>query len=310
MRKQIFMIISFLAGVLLVTSCLKDDVGVDWTSSVKGKMYAEIWNAGFQALALQPTTDTVSFKFLVNIATDKLPTQDITVTLAIDTNAMHDYNALKGTKYKLYPYINILNQQVVIKAGTRNAYAHVEVWHADLLDACANFMAPIVISDATGGVIPADPLNQGARLMALPISNPYAGDYNTVGYRIRPGNPTELIAAGTVETFSTINCKTVDKNGFGNYSPFNINIEVTSTPIVVNGVSCLKVIATPYDPSTSASVGGMWDTWHGDPATPPAPPADPAWINYYNPVTKQFVLNCYYISSAGNRIMYEVHTRI
>jgi hypothetical protein len=54
----------------------------------------------------------------------------------------------------------------------------------------------------------------------------------------------------------------------------------------------------------------MFDTWTGDAATPPAPPANGSWINYYNPVTKQFVLNCYYISSAGNRIMYEVHTRI
>ena len=45
------------------------------------------------------------------------------------------------------------------------------------LDACDNYMAPISIVSATGGVIVADALNQGSRLMALPINNPYAASY-------------------------------------------------------------------------------------------------------------------------------------
>ncbi len=307
MRNKIFMIISFLAAAFIFNSCLKDDVGVDWTSSLKGKMYAEIWNAGFQALALQPTTDTVTFKFLVNIASDQPPTQDITITMWVDSAAITRYNTLKGTAYGLYPYIKIVDNPIVIKAGTQNAYVHVQVWHADLLDACANFMAPIAIQTASGGVVVTDPLNQGACLMALPINNPYAADYQCVGYRIRPGNPTEPV--NQVETASTIDCKTVEKPGFGNY-PYNIIIEVTSNVLVVNGVDCFKVIATPVDPSTGLSVGGMWAAWTGDPATPPAPPTDPSYINYYNPVTKQFVLNCYYVNATANRIMYEVLTRL
>ena len=54
-------------------------------------------------------------------------------------------------------------------------------------------MAPISITNATGGVVVSDALNNGSRLMALPISNPYAADYRCVGYRIRPGNPTEPV---------------------------------------------------------------------------------------------------------------------
>jgi hypothetical protein len=314
MRNKIFKITFFLASVLFLSSCLKDNVGEDWTDSLSGKMYAEVWKAGYQATGLAPVPDPVVFKFLVNIATDALPTQNIVLKIEVDSNAMKDYNALKNltgdAAYKLYPYIEILDPEVTIEAGTRNAYVHVKVWNADKLDACDNFMAPIVIKEATGGVVVSAPLNNGARLMALPISNPYAADYNTVGYRIRPGNPTEPIAPGTVETFSTVNCKTVDKVGFGNYGSYNIRIEVTDTKIVVDGVDCVKVIATPYDPATGNSVGGMFTTWTGDPATAPPPPADPSWINYYNPTTKQFVLNCYYNSTAGNRIMYEIHTRI
>jgi len=308
MRNKIFNITSFLAAVLLLSSCLKDDVGEDWTDDLKGKMYAEIWRPGFQATGLAPVAEPVIFKFLVNIATDELPTSDITLTIGINDEARIKYNAAKGTAYELYPYIEVMDPTVVIEAGTRNAYVHVKVWNADKLDACDNFMAPISILDADNGVIVSDAMNNGSRLMALPISNPYAGTYHNIGYRIRPGNPTEPIVAD--QEFSTVDCKTVDKVGFGNYSPYSINIEITADPIIVGGVTCFKVIATPYDPATGNTVGGMFDTWTGDAATAPAPPTDPTWINYYNPVTKQFVLNCYYNSAAGNRIMYEVQTRI
>jgi hypothetical protein len=311
MRKKILIIVSFLATVLLVNSCLKDDVGMDWTSSLKGKMYAEVWKGGKATLALQPVPDPVVFKFLVNIATDEPPTQDITLTLAVNDDARIKYNTLNGTSYKLYPFIEVLDPTIVIKAGTRNAYAHVKIWNADQLNACDNFMAPVSIVDATGGVIVSDPVNQGSRLMILPIANPYAADYNVVGYRIRPGNATEPITPSpAVETLSTVSCKAVSKVGFGNYTAYSINIEVTTNTMIVGGITCYKVIATPFDPVTGASVGDMFATWTGDALTPPAPPANPTEINYYNPISKKFVLNCYYLSSAGNRIMYEVLTRI
>jgi hypothetical protein len=308
MRGKILMIVSLLASSIVMNSCLKDKVGLDWTDSLKGKMYAEVWRGGFSSLGLAPIPDSVTFKFLVNIATDQPPTQDITVTMAVSEEAMNNYNAAKGTAYLLYPYIDIVDKNLVIKAGTRNAYCHVKIWNAHLLDACDNYMAPIIIQSATGGVIAADPLNMGSCLKALPISNPWAGDYNIIGYRIRPGNATEPVT-GT-ETLSTIDCKTVYKIGFGNYTAYNIRIEVTSETMVVGGVTVNKVIATPYDPATGSDVGGMFTTWTGDPATPPAPPANATDINYYNPETKQFVLNCYYLSGAGNRIMYEVLTRL
>ncbi len=305
------MIVSFLAAVLVLNSCLKDNVGMDWTSSLKGKMYAEVWKGGLQSLALQPVPDPVTFKFLVNIATDQPPTQDITLTLAVNDDARIKYNTANGTAYKLYPYITVLTPTITIPKGTRNAYAYVSIKNADQLNACDKFMAPISIVDATGGVIPADPINNGSRLMSLPISNPWAADYNVVGYRIRPGNPTELISPSpSVETFSTVSCKAVSKVGFGNYTAYSINIEVTTNTMVVGGVTCFKVIAKPFDPTTGETVGDMFTTWTGDAASLPAPPANPTEINYYNPVTKQFVLNCYYLSSAGNRIMYEVATRI
>ena len=306
MRNKIFKIIFFLAAILFMSSCLKDNVGEDWTASLKGKMYAEIWNGGFTSMGLAPVPDPVIFKFLVNIATDKLPTQDITVTLAVNPDVLASYNALKGTSYKLYPFIEVLDPTLTIKAGTRNAYAHVKVWNADQLDACDNFIAPISIMTATGGVIVSDPLNQGSRLMGLPISNPYAGDYHVVGYRLHP--TAGVLPVDKTEALSTIDCKTVKKSGFGDY-PYDIVIQVTSDIIDVAGTSCNKIIAHVIDPGTGAPVSsgeGMFDTYTGSPTSVPLPVTND--VNYYNPVTKVFVLNLWY-NSAANRIAYEVLTR-
>jgi len=312
MRRKLFMIVSLLASLLVMNSCLKDDVGLYWTDDLNGKMYAEVWRAGFTTMGLQPVAAPVTFKFLVNIASDQPPTQDITVTLAVDTSAMGRYNRLKGLKganaYQLYPYIQLLDENLTIKAGTRNAYAHVKVWNAQLLNACDNFMAPIVIKSATGGVVPADPLNNGARLMGLPISNPYAGTYHTVGYRIHPSYADPL-TVDAIQTASTVDCKTVTKSGFGDYSPYDIKLEVTSNTITVLGVTCYKVIVTVMDPGSGSPVDGqgMYDTFTGNAATPPTPPSND--VNYYNPVTKQFVWNAWY-NAAAHRTAYEIMTRM
>lgn len=294
-----------LASIFLLGSCLKDDVGDYWADGVAGKMYATIVKANLQQLALQPVAGDVNFDFLVNIATDALPSEDITITFKVDASAVTAYSTSSGKSYKPYPNVQILTQTLTIAKGTRNGYCKAKVWGAETLNACDNYIAAISIESAktASGVDIPIAGNMKTYLLALPIANPYSGTYHCVGYRIRPGNPTEPVEAD--EPFWTVDCKTVQKNGFGNYSGYDVKIEVTSQTVVVGGTTCYKVIATPVDPSSGASVGGMFDSWTGDATLKPAD----LTINYYNPATKVFVLNCWYTSSAGNRIMYEVLTR-
>ena len=306
MKNKVTLILSFLAGIFLLNSCLKDNIGEYWTADIAGKMYATVAVPTLQQLALKPVAGDVPFTFMVNIATDALPTEDITVSFTIDAAAVTSYNTANKKSYKAFPNVAMVTTSLVIKAGTRNGYATGKVWGAEALNACDNYMAAITISSAktaSGADVPVGG-NMKSYLLALPISNPYAADYQTVGYRIRPGNPTEPVNA--TQTFSTYDCKTVRKTGFGNYGSYDIMIEITSNTVVVGGVTCFKVIATPIDPTSLASVGGMFDTWTGDASLAPADKT----INYYNPVKKQFILNCYYVSSAGNRIMYETNTRL
>jgi hypothetical protein len=305
MKNRLIVFLTTLALVFTLGSCLKDDVGEYWPDGVSGKMYATVVKATLQQLALQPVAGDVNFEFLVNIATDALPTEDITVTFKIDPAAVTTYNTDFKKSFKPYPNVQLITQTLTIAKGTRNGYAKAKVWGAEKLDACDNFIAAISIESATTASGKSIPVagNMKTYLLALPIANPYAGTYHCVGYRIRPGNATEPVE--TDEAFWTVDCKTVQKNGFGNYSGYDIKIEITSATVVVGGTTCLKVNAIPVDPSSGAAVGDMFATWTGDATLKPAD----LTINYYNPVTKTFILNCWYASSAGNRIMYEVLTR-
>ena len=308
MKNKITLTLSFLAGIFLLNSCLKDNIGEYWKDDLAGKQYATIAVATLQQLALKPVAGEVTFSFLVNIATDALPTEDITVNLAVDANAVTAYNTAFGKTFKAFPTVSVVTPTLTIKAGTRNGYATAKVWGAETLDACATFMTAISITSAktASGIDIPVAANMKSYLVSLPISNPYAADYAVTGYRIRPGNATEPISAGTIETFKTLNCKTVQKNGFGNYFSYDVTIEITTNTVVVGGTTCYKVLAIPVDPSTGSSVGGMWPVWTGDATQKPAD----LTINYYNPVKRQFILNCFYSSSAGDRIMYETCTRL
>jgi hypothetical protein len=306
MKNKIKLIVSFLAVMFLLPSCLKDTVGDYWTSDLAGKAYATIPNYTIQTLVLKPSPGDVPFQFLVNIATDALPTEDITVTLAIDPTAVTQYNKDHGKNYLPFPTAQLLTPTLVIAKGTRNGYVKAKVWGAEVLDACSNFMAAISIVSATtasGKVIPIGG-NMKSYFLSLPISNPYAADYHCVGYRIHPSY-TDPLTVDKTETCSTIDCQTVYKLGMGDY-PYGLNIQITTNTIVVSGVTCYKVVLS--SPDVSSDNFGMYATYTGSSTTAPIP-ATPD-VNYYDPIAKKFVLNYYYLSAGVPRKMYEHLTRL
>jgi hypothetical protein len=201
MRNKIFMIICFLAAFLIVSSCLKDKIGEDWTSSLKGKMYAQFPSNGAQSFVIQPVATDQIFKFLVNIATDALPTTDITLTFAVDQAAMDAFNKEMHAadtsilwSYELYPALTILDPTITIAAGTRNAYVHVKLSNADTLRLTAKYMAPISITSASGGVVIAS--NMKTVLYSLPIANKWEGTYKMKGYILRNLPPIDEVLSG------------------------------------------------------------------------------------------------------------------
>jgi hypothetical protein len=305
MKNKIILLVSFFTVVFSLVSCLKDNVGEYWKDDLAGKMYATVADPSLKQLALKPVAGDVKYDFLLNIATDALPTEDITVTLKIDPAAVTEYNKNTGKSFKPYPNIEILTKTVLIAKGTRNATASAKVWGAESLNACDNFIAAITIesaSTASGKSITIGG-NMKSSLTALPIANPYAGSYHLVGYRIHPTLGT--LPADKTTSASTVDCKTIRKPEMGDY-PYNADITITSETMTVNGATVNKVIVS--SPDVAPANFGMYDTFTGDPASAPASPGSD--VNYYDPATKTFVLNYFYLSGGVARKIYEIMTRL
>jgi len=300
MRKKILMIVSLLTVVLVQNSCLKDNVGMDWTADLKGKMYAEVWKGGLATQVLNPVPDPVIFKFLVNIATDALPTTDITLTIDINDDARVRYNAANKANYTLYPYIEILNPTVTIKAGTRNAYVHVKVWNADKLSSCGSYMAPISIMSATGGVVVSDAINGGSRLMNLAIANPYQGNYHALGYFKHP-TASSSRAIDMDKYYSTLTCKSVhgDLADLGPDYTMDLLVDESATFLVGTKV-VNRVTITGYGAQVTEQINVGDDLITG---------ATNVQFNYWDPAAKQFVLRYHYNNGAAWREIQETLTK-
>jgi hypothetical protein len=285
MRNKIFIKLCFLAVVLLVSSCLKDKVGEDWTSSLKGKMYAQIANNGTQTFTIAPTANDQVFKFLVNIATDALPTSDITLNFTIDKAAMDAYTAEVQASdtsihwsYEMYPSFTILDNPVTIKAGTRNAYVHVRVSRADTIRLTAKYMIPITITEASSGVTVSG--NMQTVLYQLPIANKWEGTYKMKGYVLREGDPVlsgfyknrtmKLATSGPNSVIMSTPLAWAGSNGnVGGITFFNITVSESAVPNPITSISdagnaAVKMLTTypnRYDPATKTFyISAYWGT--------------------------------------------------
>jgi len=311
MKNKINVILILLAGMFILNSCLKDDEHDYWKDSVDGKMYATIAKPGFQSQSLLPIPDEVPVKFLVNIATDKLPTRDITLTLDFDNLAISAYDStLKAAAiangdttatgeliwkdYKPWPSVQLITPTITIPAGSRNAYAEIRVARADTVKLTGNYMTALTITDADGVPIAA---NMKTVLWAFPLANEYEGDYSSEGFRDHPTAGIQPFLFAKVK-FSTVNATTVHKAQVGNYAGYGLDITVTTDPITVNGAPCwkctLKVTKETDDPGTD---WGAYETFEGQPT------------NYYNPATSTFDLY-YWYSGAAPRKLREINTKL
>lgn len=309
MKNKITIITSLIAGLLILSSCLKDSADY-WSEDVAGKSYATIAFPGLQTKSLLLIPDKVTVEFLVNIATDELPTSDITVDLAFDDAAITEYNAINKAKaiankdttptgapnykhFKPYPSRVLETPQVVIKAGTRNVLARMSVDRADTLSLTGNYMNAVSIVSVSGGI----PIggNMKTVLYAFPIANEWEGEYLSEGHRLHPSLGFEPFNYPKL-VFSTVNSNTVHKDQVGNYGGYGLDITITTNTVVVGGVTVFKC---------DLQITGMADP--GDMII--YPDFEGATMNYYNPVTKVFELY-YAYNKAAPRKLRETNSRL
>jgi len=301
---KILFVLAFLAGSAILSSCLKDDIGEYWTDDLKGKMYATVSEATFHSLGLKPIADPVTFEFALNIATDAVPSSDITLTLAADEAAVTKYNTNFKKAYKLFPNIEVLNSTVVIKAGSRIGTVKVKVWGADAFDPCDNYMAAISIKSATGGVLLTS--NMSTYIMALPISNAQEGSYKVTGFFKHP-TASSSRAIDMTKPLSTVDCKTVHGDLADLGPDYTLDFAVTSETITVDGKTVNKVIVTGYGAQVTEQIdNGPSIVKLADNSI--AFGSDGVF-NYYDPSTKTFVVRYHYNNGAAWREAQETWVR-
>lgn len=325
MKRNIYILImSALVVSVGLTSCLNDGMIDDQKYgliNLNSKKIVEIESDASHVSSIISLDEGVKeYTFKINLAAENPATEDIVVNVEAVTDVAPVIKSVRerlGDQYpatgedsipdediKVYPASSVtIPATLTIPKGSRSANLSVKI-DTHKLVGDAQFLLIRIKSVNNAGYIVSG--NFGDLLLNMKVKSIYDGIYICNGYRIRPGNPTEPVV-DEERHLSTVNGMTVQDPKFGVYSAYHVNVEVTGVPMIVGGVTCYKVNATPVD-GTGAVVGGMYSTFTGDPATAPAAPANPTDINYYNPTTKTFVLNCFYISSK-NRIMYEVLVR-
>jgi len=328
MKKIFYKIFPILAVAFLMTltGCLSDS---DYDSGVNGikpevQNLVEVHltsgnnsnmiNEAYDVATTVQTEEVVPINLTSGPATSDLTVDFIQLTPSNSTvidslvNNLHDAAGKKvdNLNYPTTTQLAIANEnnKVVIPKDSSVGYIKIKINPTDFLG--KTWVIGFKITGVSDPKYTLSNLTTG--IIKFNIKNKYDAEYICNGYRIRPGNATEAVPEDEVRHLSTISATTVQDPKFGNYSTYHVNVEVTTNTMVVGGVTCFKVNATPVN-DAGGVVGAMYTTWTGDETASPAKPANPTDINYYNPVTKTFVLNCYYFSGAGNRIMYEVLVR-
>jgi hypothetical protein len=257
---------------LCFASCLKDKPNVDFSNQ---GFIAEITTAStngtpdapssgldfFNGATLDATAgDPDSVSFTVNIASDFPPTQDVSVTLAVNDQARLSYIAdPTKVQFKAFPSnaFKLVSTTATIKAGSRLATFWVIFTHANL-DPTQSYMLPISITSATGATISG---NLSTIYFHI-IGNPIAGTYHWEWIRYNedppagspdfdvqegttpfiPVSPTTIAApSGTGVTYNvsfvnsggTLSNFSVAFPSSGPGSPSNAGITITSGPSVV-----------------------------------------------------------------------------
>lgn len=188
-----------LAGVTLLSSCLKDDRYVDFGAS---KPIAELPISGlsnFGKDAITEAGDTIVRQFAVNIASPNIPDKDITVTLAVDNSIIATYlKSDASVAYLPLPANSFVfkDQTVTIAKGTRTKIVSV-TFYKDKLNPSLSYMLPITIKDAQGITISG---NFGIHYYHF-IGNDFAGPYQHQFTRT-PAAGNFTYADGVVDTFS------------------------------------------------------------------------------------------------------------
>ncbi|MEO6287113.1 MAG: DUF1735 domain-containing protein [Dyadobacter sp.] len=287
-----------LAGLIILasafTSCLKDDVTLDPEKSfnvIEFKNPSSFVSPSGSKYSLYTRAfdlaDENDYPITVSYSGAGVASEDITVTLGIDTAALTQYNAEQHTKYVVIdPKLYVLPASVTIPKGGRTATVGLKV-KSNNFDFSKSYVLPVQIKSASAGTISG---NFGTILLSLNAKNKYDGVYKVTGKMSDVINPafvglytTGRIVEYTFETISATKCVVTDYINWGGapFIPF-------WTGTGVSGYGSFSPVVE-FDPMTNKIIGV--ENYYGLPANTRSGKLNPAGINTYDPATKSIKIS-------------------
>jgi Domain of unknown function (DUF1735)/Domain of unknown function (DUF4361) len=182
----------------------------------------------------------------VTLATAQPASEDVHVTISLDSSLVNAYDSANGTDYTppAPSLFTIVNPEVVIPKGSNTGYVQIKFKPADFIgqDLALGFK---IASIKEPGYTVSGNLSTG--VVALAVKNTYDGVYSATGYFVHP-NPdltgnynSEWVAATSGPTSVTFQLNTTAL--FGAYITLTVNADNSVT------VTSDYVALAPYDPA-------------------------------------------------------------
>jgi hypothetical protein len=179
-------------------------------------------------------SDTTFELIPVNLATPDVASEDINVTVAVDTNVVNTYNTDNSTAYEkpTSSMYTVVNPTVTIPKGSHTGYLKLKIKSSDYLGRDWALGFKITSVDKQGYTISG---NMNWSVVALVVKNKYDGEYHSLGVFHHPANgdrdideDKELVTAGP----TSVRAKLGDLGGSDYYMILTVNPDnsVTITP--------------------------------------------------------------------------------
>ncbi|WP_158798183.1 DUF1735 domain-containing protein [Pedobacter sp. L105] len=178
---------TFISGMALISclaSCLKDNTQPDFTQNkpvIELPIGSSAGNGGGNSIAASFTVGTTPSDYFVwvNYAAPNAPSQDVVVTLAVDTAAVTKFNQVNSTTYSQLPAngYTLTSNKITIPKGTNKVKFPIKI-NTINLDPTKTYALPISIVDGGGFTVSG---NFGLLISIITLKNKWDGVYTVTG---------------------------------------------------------------------------------------------------------------------------------
>jgi hypothetical protein len=298
MRYKIIKSFTIASLLFFVAGCQKDQ---DFLSVAKSGSSP---NAGFgysnlDALSIGVDASVTKLDTNLKVFVGATYGSATTVTIAVDTSVVGDYNASTGSALDYMPAaVYTVPASISIPSGAHEGDGKLSVDITKFLTYGTEFALGLSITKVTGG--PGAILTDHSRLcIVIQVKNPYDADYSVTGYLFHPTAPRSIKLTKHLTTSGAITSYT-DLGDLGT-SGYQFQFDVSSANKLTNWVS---VGATPAAPKAGFMDLTVPLDFSGATTPPPANGLQGGAIynstiynNTYNPSSSTFWMQYGYYSA-------------